>query len=93
MTATTVFAQGDRGEKGDRGEQVSWDRDTMPSIPSGAVPLLRGCRALCAHFHTFLALPGLLCCPVPFDTHPISLPFLGKGWPAWTPRAPRAQGR
>lgn len=47
MTATMVFSQGDRGEKGDRGEQVSWDRDMVPFIPSCVVPLLRGCRALC----------------------------------------------
>lgn len=47
MTATVVFSQGDRGEKGDRGEQVSWDGDMVPSIPYCVVPLLRGCRALC----------------------------------------------
>lgn len=47
VTAIMVFSQGDRGEKGDRGEQVSWDRGTVPSIHSYVVPLLRRCRALC----------------------------------------------
>lgn len=90
MTATMVFAQGDRGEKGDRGEQVSWDRDVVPSIPSVLCPSVGLADAL---WRPGAAIPGRLCSLVPFDTPCVSLPFSGKGWLAWTPRAPGAQGR
>lgn len=89
MTATMVFAQGDRGEKGDRGEQVSWDM--VPSIPSCVVPLSVGLAD--ALWRPGAAIPGRLCSLLPFDTQCVPLPFSGKGWLAWTPRAPRAQGR
>lgn len=44
--ATVLFSQGDRGEKGDRGEQVSWDGDTVPSAPAVLCYLLQGRGAL-----------------------------------------------
>lgn len=33
MSPPTSFLQGDRGEKGDRGEQVSRDGNAVPSVP------------------------------------------------------------
>lgn len=39
LSSPTSFLQGDRGEKGDRGEQVSCNGNTVPSVPLPSISL------------------------------------------------------